>query len=99
MLAALDISERWAEEHSEGWLAFHKFVQEMLGDEGFDHSTSYSVLRGLEQEGLVETYQRQGAGHARPIKAVRIVRPETYSNRPIDGLKSMLQQAGGGTDG
>ena len=99
MLEALDISERWAEEHSEGWLAFHRFVQEMLGDEGFDHSTSYNVLRGLEQEGLVETYQRQGAGHARPIKAIRIVRADAYANRPMDGLKSMLQQASGAADG
>ncbi len=99
MLEALDISERWAEEHSEGWLAFHRFVQEILGDEGFDHSTSYNVLRGLEREGLVEAYQRQGPGHARPIKAVRLVRPDNYANRPMEGLKNMLQQAGSAADG
>jgi hypothetical protein len=99
MLQALDISERWAEEHSEGWLAFHHFVQDVLGGEGFDHSTSYNVLRGLEREGLVETYPRQGPGHARPIKAVRIIRPDAYSNKPLEGLKSLLQQGSGNTDG
>lgn len=99
MLQALDISERWAEEHSEGWLAFHHFVQDVLGGEGFDHSTAYNVLRDLEREGLVETYARQGPGHARPIKAVRIIRPDAYSNKPLEGLKSLLQQGSGNTDG
>lgn len=91
MLDALDLSERWVEEHSEGWLAFHHFVLDILGGEGFDHSASYQVLRDLEQEGLVETYQRQGAGHARPVKAVRLVRPDDYKNRPLEGLKTLLQ--------
>lgn len=91
MLDALDLSERWVEENSEGWLAFHHFVLDILGGEGFDHSASYQVLRDLEQEGLVETYQRQGAGHARPVKAVRLVRPDDYKNRPLEGLKSLLQ--------
>jgi predicted nucleic acid-binding protein len=92
MLDALDLSERWVDENSEGWLAFHHFVLDILGGEGFDHSASYQVLRDLEREGVVETYQRQGAGHARPVKAVRIVRPDDYKNRPLEGLKNMLQQ-------
>ena len=91
MIDALDLSERWVAENSEGWLAFHHFVLDILGGEGFDHSTSYQVLRELEQEGLVETYQHQGPGHARPAKAVRIVRPDEYKNRPLEVLKNMLQ--------
>ena len=93
MLDALEISERWVEEHSEGWLSFHHFVLDILGGEGFDHSSSYQVIRDLEQEGLVETYQRQGDGHARPVKAVRIVRPDDYKNRPLESLKTLLQPA------
>jgi hypothetical protein len=91
MLDALELSERWVDENSEGWLAFHHFVLDILGGEGFDHSTSYQVIRDLEQEGVVETYQRQGAGHARPVKAVRIVRPDDYKNRPLENLKNLLQ--------
>jgi hypothetical protein len=92
MLDALDLSERWVRENSEGWLALHHFVLDILGGEGFDHGTSYQVLRDLEQEGLVETYQHQGAGHARPIKAIRLVNAADYKNRPLEGLRAILQQ-------
>lgn len=98
MLQRLKYSEKWAAEHSEGWLALHHYVKDYLGSAGYDWSTSYAVIRQLEDEGLVEVYDHQGKGHDRSVKAVRLIREDQYSNRPLENLKSLLQQQAAGTD-
>jgi hypothetical protein len=98
MLQRLKYSEKWAAEHSEGWLALHHYVKDYLGAAGYDWSTSYGIIRQLEDEGLVEVYEHQGKGHDRSVKAIRLVKGDQYSNRPLEDLKSLMEQKAAETD-
>lgn len=91
MLSKLAYSEKWAEENSAGFLGLVSYVKNYLGHAGYDYSASFDVIRQLQDEGLVEVYDHQGEGHERSVKALRLVRPERFENRPLEGLRTMLQ--------
>lgn len=93
MLSKLAYSEKWAEENSAGFLGLVSYVKNYLGHAGYDYSASFDVIRQLQDEGLVEVYDHQGEGHERSVKALRLVRPGRFKNRPLEGLRAMLQNA------
>lgn len=92
MLDRLRSSERWAAQNSEGFLGLHSYVKGYLGHAGFDYSASFDMIRQLEEAGLVEVYDHRGEGHERSVRAIRLVQPNQFSNRPLAGLKSLLDQ-------
>ncbi len=91
MLSKLDYSEKWANKNNAGFLGLHSFIKNYLGQAGFDYSASYDVIRQLEDDRLVEVYDHQGEGHERAAKALRLVRPGRFENRPFEGLGATLQ--------
>lgn len=99
MLDRLRSSEKWAAQNSEGFLGLHSYVKGYLGHAGFDYSVSFDMIRQLEEEGLIEVYDHRGEGHERSVRAIRLVRPDQFSNRPLEGLQSLLNQSQGGGQG
>jgi hypothetical protein len=92
MLDRLASSERWAAENSEGFLGLVSYVKNYLGHAGYDYADSFEVIRQLQEEGLVEVYDHQGAGHERSVRAIRLVRPGQYANRPLETLGDLLKR-------
>ncbi len=101
MLDRLASSERWAAENSEGFLGLVSYVKNYLGHAGYDYSDSFEMIRQLQEEGLVEVYDHQGAGHERSVRAIRLVRPGQYAHRPLETLGDLLKRrlAEGRADG
>jgi hypothetical protein len=93
MLKRIQDSERWALTNAEGFVALQPFVKGHLGTAGFDYSASFDAIRQLEEEGLVEIYEHQGAGHARPVRSIRTIRTPEYKNRPLEELSDMLKSS------
>lgn len=91
MLKRLRSSERWASEH-DGFIGLHAFIHNYLGPAGYDFASCYEAIEGLEERDLVETYNHQGPGHARPVRAVRIRRQGHATNQPLQGLREMLEK-------
>jgi hypothetical protein len=92
MLDRLASSERWAAENSEGFLGLVSYVKNYLGHAGYDYADSFEMIRQLQEEGLVEVYDHQGAGHERSVRAIRLVRPGQYANRPLETLGDLLKR-------
>ncbi len=101
MLERLASSERWASENSEGFLGLVSYVKNYLGHAGYDYAGSFDMIRQLQDEGLVEVYDHQGAGHERSVRAIRLVRPGQFANRPMETLGDLLKRklAEGRSDG
>ena len=93
MLKRIKDSERWANVNAEGFVALQSFVKNHLGAVGYDYSASFDAIRQLEAEGLVEIYEHQGIGHARPVRSIRTVSKSEYQNRPLDGLSELVKSA------
>lgn len=91
MLKRIQDSERWAAANAEGFVALQPFVKGHLGTAGYDYSASFDAIRQLEAEGLVEIYEHQGAGHARPVRSIRTIKTPDYQNRPLEGLGDLLR--------
>lgn len=94
MLARLSDSERWASRNSNGFIGLMSYVKTYLGNAGYDYGSCFDVLRELEHEGLIEVYEHRGEGHERSVKAVRILRPGEYRNRPLGDLRDILGPKG-----
>ena len=92
MLKRITDSERWASANAEGFVALMSFVKNHLGSGGYDYSASFDAIRQLEEEGLVEIYEHQGAGHARPVRSIRTIRSPDFKNRPLEGLAELVKQ-------
>ena len=90
MIERLHASERWAAGNSNGFIGLNSYVKTYLGNAGYDFDSCYNMLRRLESEGVVEIYDHKGEGHERSVKAIRLVRPGDYQNKPMSELKSML---------
>lgn len=101
MLDRLASSERWAAENSQGFLGLVSYVKNYLGHAGYDYAESFAIIRQLQEEGLVEVYDHQGAGHERSVRAIRLVRPGQFANRPMETLGDLLKRklAEGRADG
>lgn len=91
MLERLKASERWAQENSGGFLGLVSYVKNYLGHAGYDYSASFDMLRQLQDEGLIEVYDHQGEGHERSVRAIRLVHPSQYQNRPLQELAEILR--------
>lgn len=92
MLERLTSSERWAAENSEGFLGLTSYVKNYLGNAGYDYATSFDMIRQLQEEGLVEVYDHKGEGHERSVRAIRLVRPGQFANRPLESLGDLLKR-------
>lgn len=101
MLDRLTASEGWAAANSEGFLGLVSYVKNYLGQAGYDYAESFEMIRQLQEEGLVEVYDHQGAGHERSVRAIRLVRPGQFANRPMETLGDLLKRklAEGRADG
>ena len=93
MLKRITDSERWSLANAEGFVALQPFVKGHLGTAGYDYSASFDAIRQLEAEGLVEIYEHQGAGHARPVRSIRSVKTPEYKNRPLEALGELVKPA------
>jgi hypothetical protein len=91
MLKRIADSERWSVANAEGFVALQSFVKNYLGAVGYDYSASFDAIRQLEAEGLVEIYEHQGAGHARPVRSIRTVKSPEFMNRPLESLGELLK--------
>lgn len=91
MLKRIQDSERWAAANAEGFVALQPFVKGHLGTAGYDYSASFDAIRHLEDEGLVEIYEHQGPGHARPVRSIRTIKTPDYQNRPLEGLAELIR--------
>lgn len=91
MLKRIQDSERWAAANAEGFVALQPFVKGHLGTAGYDYSASFDAIRHLEDEGLVEIYEHQGPGHARPVRSIRTIKTPEYQNRPLEGLAELIR--------
>jgi hypothetical protein len=92
MLDRLSSSEQWAAENSEGFLGLVSYVKNYLGHAGYDYADSFEMIRQLQEEGLIEVYDHQGAGHDRSVRAIRLVRQGQYANRPLETLGDLLKR-------
>lgn len=101
MLDRLASSERWAAENSQGFLGLVSYVKNYLGHAGYDYADSFEMIRQLQEEGLLEVYDHQGAGHERSVRAIRLVRPGQFANRPLETLGDLVKRklAEGRADG
>ena len=91
MLKRITDSERWAAANAEGFVALQPFVKGHLGTAGYDYSASFDAIRELEVQGLVEIYEHQGAGHARPVRSIRAIKTPEYKNRPLEVLGELVK--------
>jgi hypothetical protein len=96
MLERLTASERWAQENSQGFLGLVSYVKNYLGHAGFDYSASFDMIRQLQDEGLLEVYEHQGEGHERSVRAIRLIHPGQYANRPLQKLGEILRTESSG---
>lgn len=94
MLERLYASERWAEKNSDGFIGLNSYVKTYLGNAGYDFQSCFDMIDQLASEGLIEIYDHRGEGHERSVKAIRILRPGEYRNRPLGELKTILNAAG-----
>jgi hypothetical protein len=92
MLDRLASSERWAAENSGGFLGLVSYVKNYLGHAGYDYADSFEIIRQLQEDGLIEVYDHQGEGHERSVRAIRLVRPGQYANRPLEALGDYLKR-------
>lgn len=72
MLNRIRASEAWSRKNSEGFVGLLSFVKTHLGHAGYDYSSSFDMIRQLENEGEIEVYDHRGEGHLRSIRAVRL---------------------------
>lgn len=93
MIDRLRASQRWAAQNSDGFLGLQSYVKGYLGHAGYDYGASFDMIRQLEEEGLLEVYDHRGEGHERSVRAIRLIDPDGYSNRPMADLKTMLSEA------
>lgn len=91
MLDRLHESERWAAANSNGFIGLMSYVKTYLGNAGYDYSASFEVIRQLEADGKVEVYDHQGEGHERSVKAIRVLKPGEFRNRPLASLKALIK--------
>jgi predicted nucleic acid-binding protein len=91
LLDRLASSERWAADTGDGFLGLVSYVKNYLGHAGYDYATSFEMIRELEEEGLVETYDHQGEGHERSVRAIRLVRSPSPPNRATVSLAELLR--------
>jgi len=96
MLKRVNDSERWAVANAEGFVALQPFVKGHLGTAGYDYSASFDAIRELEVQGLVEIYEHQGVGHARPVRSIRTVKTPEYKNRPLEALGELVKPSSAG---
>ena len=96
MLRRIKDSERWATANAEGFVALQSFVKGHLGAAGFDYSASFDAIRQLEDDGLVEIYEHQGVGHARPVRSIRSIKTPDYKNRPLEALGELVNPPSAG---
>lgn len=89
-LDRLASSERWAAESGDGFLGLVSYVKNYLGHAGFDYASSFDMIRQLEEQGLIEVYDHQGAGHERSVRAIRLVRSGNTS-RATTNLGELLR--------
>lgn len=92
MLDRLAASERWANENSSGFLGLVSYVKNYLGHAGYDYSSSFDMIRQLQDEGLVEVYDHQGEGHERSVRAIKLIRPSQLHNRPLEDLGEIIKR-------
>ena len=90
MMSRLHDSEVWASRNSNGFIGLMSYVKTYLGNAGYDYGSCFDILRELETEGHIEVYEHRGEGHERSVKAIRILRPGGYRNRPLGDLKTIL---------
>lgn len=91
MITKLKTSMKFTRDKDYDFLGLKSFVVNYLGNAGFDFKSSYDVIDQLEQDGVIELYEHQGDGHERAVKAIKINPPNLIPNRPLEGLKEMLQ--------
>jgi len=84
MLKRIAESEEWAKTKADGFVGIHSLVLNYLGNIGYDFAASFDCIDALEKDGLVEVYEHLGPGHARPVRAVRLVR-QPEAARPVEG--------------
>lgn len=82
MLKRIADSEQWAKTKADGFVGVHSFVINHLGGAGYDFAASFDCLDELEKEGLIESYDHQGPGHARAVRAVRLARDPQMGRQP-----------------
>lgn len=89
LIQHLQESERWALAR-EGFLSLNSFIRHYLGQLDYHYSSTYDMVTKLEQEGVVEIYEHQGAGHNRPVKAIRLKSGLIQPNRPLASIGEVL---------
>lgn len=92
LLDKLDYSEKWAIQNNMKFIGLASFVKNYLGHMGYEYASSYSLIRELEAEGLIEIYDHNDAGFERPVSAIRKPLKDVYKNRPLESLKGLLEQ-------
>lgn len=92
MLEKLVESEKWAAQNHMEFIGLASLVKNYLGNMGYDYSTSYDVIRQLEDSKLVEVYLHHDDDFERPVKAIRIPGKDSFRNQPLENLKKMMEQ-------
>lgn len=87
MLKRVADSEEWARTKAEGFVGVHSFVITHLGGAGYEYDSAFDCLDELARDGLVEYYDHQGPGHARPVRAVRLVQTPPLARQADAGLE------------
>ncbi len=88
MLKRIGDSEQWAKTRADGFVGLHSFVINHLGAAGYDYGSSFECIDELEKDHLIEIYDHQGAGHARPTRAVRLTRESPARHPDEEPAKS-----------
>lgn len=78
MLKRIQKSIRWSEEKGRAFLGRKQFVENYLGNGGFNIDTSYEMLELLRDEGVLEFYEHPSLDGDRTVSAMRL--PENQPN-------------------
>lgn len=91
MLSKLYSSMKFTKDNNYDFLGLKSFVINYLGKAGYGFKSSYDVIEQLVQDGEIELYDHQGEGHERAVKAIKIIESHKLHNRPMEGLKEILE--------
>lgn len=95
LIRKLHESEKWAFRSRDNFVGLKHFVTNYLGSIGYDYRSSYDVINKLEEEGLIEIYDYQGANNIYPVKAIKTVQKPTGTlaeNEELIEIKNRIKQ-------
>lgn len=94
MKARIRNTAKWSKSNKRDFMGLKQFVENYLGNGGFDVPHSYTLMDILAEEGFIRLYDHQGVDHDRTVRAFKLIEEshDTFANRPLEGLKDLIAE-------